>query len=98
MRSEDHASGEHLSEPPLLSTLTPAEIRAECERIWQRPGVAYHGHKAGWRLAWDEVKQCGIVLEEGERNYLAPRKGAPMRWNLRLRFPGAYFVRKLWGR
>jgi len=28
--------------------MTPAEIKAECERIWQTPGVAWPCHIAGW--------------------------------------------------
>jgi hypothetical protein len=75
--------------------MTAQEIKAECERIWNRPGVAYIHNRAGWRFAWDDLLKCGFVLQEGESNRLAPRKGAPLNWVYRLRHPGKHYVNQL---
>jgi hypothetical protein len=71
--------------------LTASQTRAECERIWNRPGVAYAHRKAGWRFA-ELASEGGRVSVR-----LAPSPGAPLRWLSRLRHPGAYLLRRLRG-
>jgi len=36
--------------------LTPAEIKAECERIWRDDGICHHHNITGWHLTSHCIK------------------------------------------
>lgn len=56
--------------------MTPAELKAYCEMVWNRRGIAHPGHKVGWTpqngrsyLTPNEIEKATYLVGIATRKY-----------------------------